>query len=198
MARYGSTAVTDTDRDAIAARLSTHYAAGRLSLDQFHDRLDEVYRAQTSRELGTVTESLPRDTLVIPQGAWASYPGGYPVNVSRMRAALGRAGRRLMLAFGLVTAGSLLVLTLLVAAFIVHGGLLGYLMGALLAILAAGVAAVGALAWLALRLWRRHAWVEAVPTVAGQPWLSLVARAARVVLTGRALWRLRTRLAARA
>jgi len=37
-----------------------------------------------------------------------------------------------------------------------------------------------------------------VPPLTGQPWLSLVARMARLLLTGRALWRLRTRLAYRA
>ena len=152
MARYGGAAVTDADREASAGQLREHYAVGRLSLDEFQDRLDAVYRA----------------------------------------------GRRIMLAFGVVTAGSLLVLTLLISAFMVHGGLLGVVVGALLAILAAGVATVGALAWLAWRLWRRHAWIEAVPLVAGQPWLSWVARVARLLFTGRALWQLRTRLASRA
>ena len=42
MARYGSTAVTDAGRDAATAQLREHYAAGRLSLDQFQDRLDEA------------------------------------------------------------------------------------------------------------------------------------------------------------
>ena len=111
---------------------------------------------------------------------------------------MARAGRRIMLAFGVVTAGSLLVLTLLIAAFLVHGGLLGVVLGALLAVLAVGVAAVGALVWLARRLWRRHAWIEAVPLVVGQPWLSRVARLARLLLAGHAFWQLRTRLASRA
>jgi hypothetical protein len=158
-----------------------------------------VYRAQTARELGMVTDSLPHEGVVIPSGApWGSYQGGYPVNVAKMRAAMARAGRRIMLAFGVVTAGSLLVLTLLITVFMVHGGLLGVVAGALLAILAAGVAAVGAVVWLAWRLWRRHAWIEAAPLVAGQPWLSRVARMARLLLTGHVLWRLRTRLASRA
>jgi len=52
--------------------------------------------------------------------------------------------------------------------------------------------------WLARRLWRRHAWIEAMPLVTGQPWLSQVARMARLLLTGHALWRWRTRLASRA
>ena len=199
MARYGSAAVTDADRDAVADRLREHYAAGRLSLDEFQDRLDAVYRAQTAREMGMVTDSLPHEGVVIPPGApWDSYRGGYPLNVAEMRAVMARAGRWIMLAFGAVTAGSLLLLTLLITAFMVHGGLLGVVVGALLAILGVGVAAAGALVWLARRLWRRHAWIEAVPLVAGQPWLSQVARMARLLLTGHALWQLRTRLASRA
>jgi len=195
VARYGGAAVTDADREASAAQLREHYAAGRLSLDEFQDRLDAVYRAQTVRDLGRVTDSLPHEGVVIPPaGPWGGYRGGDPV----MRAVLARAGRRIMLAFGVVTAGSLLVLTLLITAFMVHGGLLGVVVGALLAIFAVGVAAVGALVWLARRLWRRHAWIEAVPLVAGQPWLSWVARMARLLFTGRALWQLRTRLASRA
>ena len=199
MARYGGRAVTDADRDAVAAQLREHYAVGQLSLDEFQDRLDAMYRAQTARELGAVTDGLPHEGVLIPPGApWDSYPGGYPLNVAKMRAAMARAGRRIMVAFGVVTAGSLLLLTLLITAFMVHGGLLAVMVSALLAILAVGVAAMAALVWLARRLWRRHAWIEAVSLMAGQPWLSRAARMARLSLTGRALWQLRTRLASRA
>jgi Domain of unknown function (DUF1707) len=197
--RYGGTAVTEAGRDAATGQLREHYAAGRLSLDQFQDRLDEAYRAQTARELTAVTDGLPHVGQVIPLRAPSgSYPGGYSFNAAHLRAALARTGRRIMLAFGVLTAGSLLILALLVTAFLAHGGLLAIVVALLLAILALGVAAVGALVWLARRLWRRHAWIEAVPPLAGQPWLSLVARIARLLLTGRALWQLRTRLASRA
>jgi DUF1707 SHOCT-like domain len=199
VARYGGAVVTDADREASAAQLREHYAAGTLSLDEFQDRLDAVYRAQTLRELGRVTDSLPHAGLVSPPGApWRGYQGGRPLDVADRRAAMARAGRRIMLAFGVMTAGSLLVLTLLITAFMVHGGLLGVVVGALLAIVAVGVAAVAGLVWLARRLWLRHAWIEAVPLVVGQPWLSQVARLARLLLTGHALWQLRSRLASRA
>ena len=199
MARYGSTAVTDAGRDAATAQLREHYAAGRLSLDQFQDRLDEAYRAQTARELDAVTDGLPHVRRVIPSGApWGSYPSGYPSKVTHMRAALVRTGRRVMLALGVLTAGSLLVLALLVTALLVHGGLLAVVAAALLTILTVGVAAAAGLVWLVWGLWRRHAWIEAVPPMTGQPWLSLVTRMARLLFTGRALWRLRTRLASRA
>lgn len=198
MARYGGTAVTDAGRDAATAQLREHYAAGRLSLDQFQDRLDEAYRARTARELDAVTDGLPRVRQVIPWVApWGS-PSGDPPKVAHMRAALARTGHRVMLALGVLAAGSLLVLALLVTALLVHGGLLAVVVAALLAILTIGVAAAAALVWLVWGLWRRHAWIEAVPPMTGQPWLSLVARMARLLFTGRALWRLRTRLASRA
>ncbi len=202
--KHNDVPVSDTDREAVAARLREHYAAGRLSLDEFQDRLDAVYRAQVAGELNMVTGGLPHEGVVIPPGApWGSYPGsgypggGYPLDVAQLRAAVARVGRRVMLTFAVMTGGALLALALLITAFMVHGGMLGAVMGVLLAILAAGVLAVAGLAWLARWLWLRHAWVEVVPLAVGQPWLSRVARMARLLLTGRALWRLRTRLASR-
>jgi hypothetical protein len=197
---YGGTAVSDAGREAVAAQLREHYAAGRLSLDEFQDRLDAVYRARDGRDLDMVAEGLPHEGMVISPGApWGGYPGGgYAVNITEMRASLARLGRRAMLAFALMTSGALLVLALLITAFVVHGGLVGVVAGTLLAILAAGVIAVAGVALLARRLWRRGAWIEAVPLLAGQPWLSRVARMARLMLTGHALWRLRTRLTSRA
>jgi DUF1707 SHOCT-like domain len=191
--------VSDADREAVAARLREHYAKGRLTLDEFQDRLDAVYLAQTAGELDMVTDSLPHEGVVLPAGSpWGGYQGGgYPLNVDEIRAAMARVGRRVMLAFAVMTGGALLVLALLITAFMVHGGLLGLVVGVLLAVLAAGVTAVAGIVWLARRLWLRHAWIEAVPLATGQPWLSQVARVARLLLTGRALWRLRTRLASR-
>jgi hypothetical protein len=199
VARYGGTAVTDAGRDAATAQLREHYAAGRLSLNQFRDRLDEAYRAQTARDLDTAVDGLPHVRPAIPPPPpRGSHPGDYPFNGAHLRAALGRTGRRVMLALGVLTAGSLAILALLVIGLLVHGGLLAAVAAALLAILAAGVAGAAALVWLALRLWRRHARTETVPPAAGPSWQSLAARAARLLFTGRTLWRLRTRLASRA
>ena len=192
MARHGGMAATDVGRDAATSQLREHYAAGRLSLDQFQDRLDQAYQAQTARQLNTVTYGLPHVRRPIPPAAppWRSYRGNQPFSAPHTRAALRRTARRVMLALGVLTAGSLLVLTLLVTALLVHGGLLATVMAALLAMLAAGVAGVAALAWLARRLWRRrYARIEAALPVAGPSWLSLAARAGRL---------LRTRLASRA
>ena len=161
MARYGGTAVTDAGRDAATAQLREHYAAGRLSFSQFGDRLDEAYQAQTARDLNTVTDGLPHVRPVIPSGKpRASRQGDHPFNSAHLPAALARTGRRLMLALGVLTTGTLVILALLVTALLVHGGLLAAVAAALLGILAAGVAGAATLVWLARRLWRRHARID--------------------------------------
>ena len=104
-----------------------------------------------------------------------------------------RRARRLMLGLGMLAAGGFTLLLLAVFA-LVHGGALQVVLLTVLAmVLAAGFVAAAA-GWVALRLWRRGAWLEALPLLAGAPWLSRVVWAARVLWTGRALWRLRARL----
>ena len=181
MARYGNAAVTDAGRDAATTQLREHYAAGQLSLDQFQDRLDEAYRAQTARELNTAIDGLPHVRRPIARAPQSIYRGSDRSGAAHTRAALTRMARRVMLALGVLTAGSFLVLALLVTALLVHGGLLADVVAALFAILAAGVVGVAALTWQARRLWRRHAWIEAVPSVAGPSWPSLAARASRLL-----------------
>jgi len=54
--------VTDADREAAAARLREHYAQGRLTLEEFHHRLDDVFDATTQGQLTALTRDLPRAT----------------------------------------------------------------------------------------------------------------------------------------
>jgi uncharacterized membrane protein len=42
---------SDQQRDRAAAEIREHYAAGRLSEDEFTERLDAVYRSRTLGEL---------------------------------------------------------------------------------------------------------------------------------------------------
>jgi hypothetical protein len=56
--RY-ATRIGDADRDAAAAELGEHYAAGRLTLDELHDRLGHVLAAQTRGQLLHVMADLP-------------------------------------------------------------------------------------------------------------------------------------------
>ena len=51
--------VGDAEREAVAEQLREHYAAGRLSIDEFRSRLDAAYSAATAADLRRVTVDLP-------------------------------------------------------------------------------------------------------------------------------------------
>jgi hypothetical protein len=51
--------IGDSDREAAAALLREHYAAGRLTLDEFNQRLDATFAATTQSQLNSVTRDLP-------------------------------------------------------------------------------------------------------------------------------------------
>jgi hypothetical protein len=189
------------DREAAVFRLREHYAAGRLTLAEFQDRLASAYRAQTVSDLHRLTSDLPAGELPAHRlpASGTGYPRasdsprpGRPAVAGRARG-WAQAARRLLLGLGLVTTG-LAVAVVLAALYVLHSGVLAAVLLALLALAAAGAAVLAGLAWLATRIWRRGAWLEALPLLAGQPWLSRVVWAARVLWTGRILWRLRGRL----
>ena len=52
--------IADSDREAAAAHLREHYAQGRLTLEEFNQRLDAVFAATTQRQLAALTSDLPR------------------------------------------------------------------------------------------------------------------------------------------
>jgi Domain of unknown function (DUF1707) len=51
--------IGDADREAAAARLREHYAQGRLTLQEFNQRLDAVLTATTQSQLSALTRDLP-------------------------------------------------------------------------------------------------------------------------------------------
>ena len=51
--------IGDADREAVAASLRENYAQGRLSLDEFNQRLDAVFKATTQSQLRLITRDLP-------------------------------------------------------------------------------------------------------------------------------------------
>ncbi len=52
--------IGDAEREAAAASLREHYAQGRLTLEEFNERLEAVFKATTQRQLNLVTHDLPR------------------------------------------------------------------------------------------------------------------------------------------
>ncbi len=51
--------VGDAEREAVAAELREHYAQGRLSMEDFNQRLDAAYAARTRRDLDQLIRDLP-------------------------------------------------------------------------------------------------------------------------------------------
>ncbi len=59
MATQPSLRIGDRERDAVAAELQEHYAHGRLTLEEFNQRLDAVFAAKTQSDLTRITADLP-------------------------------------------------------------------------------------------------------------------------------------------
>jgi hypothetical protein len=51
--------IGDAERDAAAADLGEHYAAGRLTLDELNERLDAVFASKTFGQLTRIMADLP-------------------------------------------------------------------------------------------------------------------------------------------
>jgi Domain of unknown function (DUF1707) len=59
MATQPSLRIGDADRDAVAAELREHFAHGRLTLEEFNQRIDAVFAAKTQADLTRLTRDLP-------------------------------------------------------------------------------------------------------------------------------------------
>jgi len=59
--------LSDADRDEAVSVLGQHHALGRLSLDEFNERVDAAYRAVTQSDLERLFADLPARTAVDAQ-----------------------------------------------------------------------------------------------------------------------------------
>ena len=57
---------SDEDRHRVVDALQRHTEAGRLSLDEFTERVDNAYAARTLAELDAVTRDLPAESVTTP------------------------------------------------------------------------------------------------------------------------------------
>jgi Flp pilus assembly protein TadB len=64
----------DEDRDRTATALGGHYAAGRLTLEEFQQRLDRAYAAKTLGQLDELMKDLPGSDLSPLQGQRGGRP----------------------------------------------------------------------------------------------------------------------------
>lgn len=63
MAHNPSMRASDVEREHAAAALREHYAQGRLTRDEFDERLEAAYTAKTVGELERLTADLPAEDL---------------------------------------------------------------------------------------------------------------------------------------
>jgi hypothetical protein len=67
---------SDDDRDRVASLLREHYAAGRLTMEEFNERLDLAYAARTLGELDELLSDLPSiDIYRLPDASLPWYRG---------------------------------------------------------------------------------------------------------------------------
>jgi len=75
MAANSKIRASDDDRERAVALLREHHAAGRLTADEFNERLDKAYAAKTLGDLDEIMEDLPAiDLYRLPD---ASLPPRY-------------------------------------------------------------------------------------------------------------------------
>ena len=87
--------IGDAERNATAESLREHYAAGRLDMDEFQERLDATFAAKTDADLASLTEDLPHSSPYTAPWPAGGQPTGslpaYPVSGSQ-QAPQGAAG----------------------------------------------------------------------------------------------------------
>ncbi len=117
MATASGLRIGDADREAAAEALREHYAHGRLTLDEFQQRLEQVFAAKTDRDLAAITRDLPH---VTPPLAWSpaysdgagSHRGQHPGRPHR------RSGLAAFAGFVVVILALILIAFILPVAFI--------------------------------------------------------------------------------
>ena len=67
---------SDEDRDRVASMLREHHAVGRLTVDEFNERLDKAYAARTMGDLDELLADLPGiDLDQLPDTSRPGYRG---------------------------------------------------------------------------------------------------------------------------
>jgi hypothetical protein len=68
---------SDADRERIVNLLREHHAEGRLTVEEFHDRLNAAYAAVTNGDLDALTHDLPGiDLYRLPSASLRPAPPG--------------------------------------------------------------------------------------------------------------------------
>ena len=77
--------ISDAERNEVVDLLRTHCSEGRLTLDEFSDRVGEVFAARTRSELDKVTVDLPVESRVPETTAYPAAASTQPVRRRAVR-----------------------------------------------------------------------------------------------------------------
>jgi class 3 adenylate cyclase len=79
--------ISDAERNQMVDLLREHCSEGRLTLDEFSDRVGEVFNARTRRDLEVVTADLPIPAELLPSSQPATVPtaDAYPMKRRAVR-----------------------------------------------------------------------------------------------------------------
>jgi hypothetical protein len=84
MAAGSGVRIGDAEREAMAASLREHYSLGRLTLDEFQQRLDAVFAARTDQDLAKISADLPHlSSYAAPWPPQPASPAGSARNDQR-------------------------------------------------------------------------------------------------------------------
>jgi DUF1707 SHOCT-like domain len=84
---------SDEDRERVVSLLREHHAAGRLTAEEFNERLDKAYAAKTVGELDELMADLPAmDLYRLPDASLRRYGRPTPGAGSYLQAAAGQGG----------------------------------------------------------------------------------------------------------
>jgi hypothetical protein len=64
MKPHAQVRASDSDRDRVAGLLGEHYAHGRITAEEFDERLERLYGSRTYGELRVLTSDLPSSTVM--------------------------------------------------------------------------------------------------------------------------------------
>jgi hypothetical protein len=78
---------SDDDRQQVIRALERHTAAGRLSLDEYTERVDRALAARTHGQLAAVTVDLPAESGAEPTPS-GTHPGGGQLGLAFLLALL--------------------------------------------------------------------------------------------------------------
>jgi len=80
--------IGDAERDAAIEELRAHMAAGRLTIDEFDERMGEALQAKTRPQLNFLFDDLPTDPdAVAGISVWRASPSRRPTAANPLRVA---------------------------------------------------------------------------------------------------------------